>query len=46
MNTALVIVDIQNDYFPEGKMPLVGTGGSQPAGGAPARSFPPRASGR
>ena len=24
MNTALVIVDIQNDYFPEGKMPLVG----------------------
>jgi nicotinamidase-related amidase len=24
MNTALVIVDIQNDYFPDGKMPLVG----------------------
>jgi len=24
VNTALVIVDIQNDYFPEGKMPLVG----------------------
>ena len=24
MNTALIIVDIQNDYFPEGKMPLVG----------------------
>jgi nicotinamidase-related amidase len=24
MTTALVIVDIQNDYFPEGKMPLVG----------------------
>ena len=24
MSTALVIVDIQNDYFPEGKMPLVG----------------------
>src|SRR5512137_2827171 len=24
MNTALVIVDIQNDYFPEGRMPLVG----------------------
>jgi nicotinamidase-related amidase len=24
MNTALVIVDIQNDYFPEGKLPLVG----------------------
>jgi nicotinamidase-related amidase len=24
MNTALVIVDVQNDYFPEGKMPLVG----------------------
>lgn len=24
MNTALVIVDIQNDYFPAGKMPLVG----------------------
>jgi nicotinamidase-related amidase len=24
MNTALVIVDIQNDYFPEGKMPLGG----------------------
>lgn len=24
MNPALVIVDIQNDYFPEGKMPLVG----------------------
>ncbi len=24
MNTALVIVDIQNDYFPEGKMPLAG----------------------
>ena len=24
MNTALVIVDIQNDYFPNGKMPLVG----------------------
>jgi nicotinamidase-related amidase len=23
MTTALVIVDIQNDYFPEGKMPLV-----------------------
>lgn len=23
MNTALVIVDIQNDYFPDGKMPLV-----------------------
>ena len=24
MNTALIIVDIQNDYFPDGKMPLVG----------------------
>ena len=24
MNTALIIVDIQNDYFPEGKLPLVG----------------------
>jgi nicotinamidase-related amidase len=24
MTTALVIVDIQNDYFPEGKLPLVG----------------------
>jgi nicotinamidase-related amidase len=24
MNTALVIVDIQKDYFPEGKLPLVG----------------------
>ncbi len=24
MNIALVIVDIQNDYFPDGKMPLVG----------------------
>ena len=24
MNTALVIVDIQNDYFPEGRRPLVG----------------------
>jgi nicotinamidase-related amidase len=24
MNTALVIVDVQNDYFPDGKMPLVG----------------------
>ena len=24
MNTALIIVDIQNDYFPEGTMPLVG----------------------
>ena len=24
MNTALMIVDIQNDYFPEGKLPLVG----------------------
>ena len=24
MNPALVIVDIQNDYFPDGKMPLVG----------------------
>ncbi len=24
MNTALVIVDIQNDYFPDGKMALVG----------------------
>ena len=24
MTTALIIVDIQNDYFPEGKMPLVG----------------------
>ncbi len=24
MTTGLVIVDIQNDYFPEGKMPLVG----------------------
>ena len=24
MNTALIIVDIQNDYFPGGKMPLVG----------------------
>jgi nicotinamidase-related amidase len=24
MNTALIIVDIQNDYFPAGKMPLVG----------------------
>ncbi len=24
MNTALVIIDIQNDYFPEGRMPLVG----------------------
>jgi nicotinamidase-related amidase len=22
MNTALIIVDVQNDYFPEGKMPL------------------------
>ncbi|CAG0936043.1 nicotinamidase/pyrazinamidase [Thermoflexales bacterium] len=25
MNTALVIVDIQNDYFPDGKLPLVGS---------------------
>jgi nicotinamidase-related amidase len=24
MSTALIIVDIQNDYFPEGKLPLVG----------------------
>jgi nicotinamidase-related amidase len=24
MNAALVIVDIQNDYFPDGKMPLAG----------------------
>jgi nicotinamidase-related amidase len=24
MTTALIIVDIQNDYFPDGKMPLVG----------------------
>ncbi len=24
MNTALIIVDIQNDYFPEGRMPLAG----------------------
>lgn len=24
MNSALIIVDIQNDYFPAGKMPLVG----------------------
>ncbi len=24
MTTALVIVDIQNDYFPDGKLPLVG----------------------
>ena len=24
MATALVIIDIQNDYFPEGKLPLVG----------------------
>jgi nicotinamidase-related amidase len=24
MNTALIIIDIQNDYFPEGRMPLVG----------------------
>ncbi len=24
MNTALVIVDIQNDYFPDGKLPLAG----------------------
>ena len=24
MNPALIIVDIQNDYFPEGKLPLVG----------------------
>ncbi len=24
MNTALVMVDIQNDYFPDGRMPLVG----------------------
>ncbi len=24
MTTTLIIVDIQNDYFPEGKMPLVG----------------------
>ena len=24
MNTALVSVDIQNDYFPDGKMPLTG----------------------
>ena len=24
MNTALIIVDIQNDYFPGGRMPLVG----------------------
>lgn len=24
MNTALIIVDMQNDYFPNGKMPLVG----------------------
>jgi nicotinamidase-related amidase len=25
MNTALVIVDIQNDYFPDGKLPLAGS---------------------
>lgn len=25
MNTALVIVDVQNDYFPDGKMALVGS---------------------
>ena len=25
MNTALLIIDIQNDYFPEGKNPLVGS---------------------
>lgn len=24
MNTVLIIVDIQNDYFPDGRMPLVG----------------------
>ena len=24
MKTGLILVDIQNDYFPDGRMPLVG----------------------
>jgi nicotinamidase-related amidase len=24
MTTGLILVDIQNDYFPDGRMPLVG----------------------
>ena len=32
MKTALLIIDIQNDYFPGGKYPLVSPAGSRAEG--------------